>query len=134
MTEGGDRDKLGRGCIWNGEITPCLHQNHVFAVNTISERLDVRYLDYVTTSDVARNYFDYTAKKTTNLASTNSTTILEFHIPIPPISEQIEIIKLLQDKCSAIDSTIANKQALIEKLTAYKKSLIYEVITGKKEV
>lgn len=134
MTEGGDRDKLGRGCIWNGEIIPCLHQNHVFAVNTTSERLDVRYLDYITTSDVARNYFDYTAKKTTNLASTNSTTILEFHIPIPPISEQIEIIKLLQDKCSAIDSTIANKQALIEKLTAYKKSLIYEVVTGKKEV
>lgn len=32
MTEGGDRDKLGRGCVWHGEIEPCLHQNHVFAV------------------------------------------------------------------------------------------------------
>ena len=34
MTEGGDRDKLGRGCVWHGEIEPCLHQNHVFAVQT----------------------------------------------------------------------------------------------------
>ena len=34
MTEGGDRDKLGRGCLWNGEIEGCIHQNHVFAVQT----------------------------------------------------------------------------------------------------
>lgn len=32
MTEGGDRDKLGRGCVWDGRIAPCLHQNHIFAV------------------------------------------------------------------------------------------------------
>lgn len=32
MNEGGDNDKLGRGAVWRGEITPCLHQNHVFSV------------------------------------------------------------------------------------------------------
>ena len=32
MNEGGDNDKLGRGCVWEGAIEPCLHQNHVFAV------------------------------------------------------------------------------------------------------
>ena len=32
MTEGGDRDKLGRGCVWDGRITPCLHQNHIFCL------------------------------------------------------------------------------------------------------
>ena len=68
MTEGGDRDKLGRGSIWHGEIPDCLHQNHVFALST-DERLNIEYLDYLTASDVGRNYFDYTAVKTTNLAS-----------------------------------------------------------------
>ena len=29
MTEGGDRDKLGRGCVWLGQVEPCLHQNHI---------------------------------------------------------------------------------------------------------
>lgn len=53
---------------------------------------------------------------------------------LPPMGEQKQIADYLDQKCSAIDSTIANKQALIEKLTAYKKSLIYEVVTGKKEV
>src|SRR3546814_17828054 len=37
FTEGGDFDKLGRGTVWNGEIKPCLHQNHVFAVRPNTE-------------------------------------------------------------------------------------------------
>ena len=63
MTEGGDRDKLGRGCVWNGEIEPCLHQNHVYAVTTDPQHLSVHFLDYMTTSAVARNYFDYTQQR-----------------------------------------------------------------------
>ena len=134
MTEGGDRDKLGRGSIWHGEIENCLHQNHIFAVKTEESKLDARFYDYITTSDVGRNYFDFTAKKTTNLASTNSTTILEFRFPVPKIDEQKEIISYLDTKCSQIDTIITGKQKLYEKLTAYKKSLIYECVTGKREV
>ena len=64
----------------------------------------------------------------------SGTLISNFHVAVPSIKEQDEICLYIDQKCSAIDSTIANKQALIEKLTAYKKSLIYEVVTGKKEV
>ena len=134
MTEGGDRDKLGRGTVWNNEIDPCLHQNHVFALTTDDARLDVHYLDYVTTSKIGRNYFDYTAKKTTNLASTNSTAIMQFRIPIPPIEEQHEIVRYLDKKVEDINRTISIREAIISKLNEYKKSLIYEVVTGKKEV
>lgn len=134
MTEGGDRDKLGRGCIWQGEIPQCLHQNHVFAVTTDQTHLDIHYLDYVTRSDIGRNYFDYTAKKTTNLASTNSTTILEFRLPIPPIEEQQEIVEYIMEKCARISRLLSQHQAFINKLTEFKKALIYEVVTGKKDV
>lgn len=58
----------------------------------------------------------------------------EFIISKPTIDEQRQIADFLDRKCSAIDATISKKQALIEKLKAYKKSLIYEVVTGKKEV
>ncbi len=134
MTEGGDRDKLGRGCVWKGELEVCLHQNHVFAVTTDENKLDVFYLDYVTTSDIARNYFDYTAKKTTNLASTNSTAIMQFRLPIPPIDEQKEIVRYLDKKVTETNIIIGKKEKIIGKLQEYKKSLIYEVVTGKKEV
>lgn len=53
---------------------------------------------------------------------------------IPPIEEQKEIAAFPDKKSDAIDNSIKMKQKIIDKLTAYKKSLIYEVITGKKEV
>lgn len=53
---------------------------------------------------------------------------------LPTISNQKQICEFLDIKCSKINAAIANKQAVIDKLTEYKKSLIYEVVTGKKEV
>lgn len=134
MTEGGDRDKLGRGTIWHEEISPCLHQNHVFAVTCDENWLLTEYLAYLTASPVGREYFDLTAKKTTNLASTNSNTIMQFKVPIPPVSEQREIVELLNQKCAAINDLISEKTELISDLELYKKSLIYEVVTGKRKV
>ena len=134
MTEGGDRDKLGRGTIWHEEISPCLHQNHVFAVTCDESWLLTEYLAYLTASPVGREYFDLTAKKTTNLASTNSNTIMQFKVPIPPIAEQREIVQMLDRKCAAINDLITEKQLLISDLELYKKSLIYEVVTGKRKV
>lgn len=53
---------------------------------------------------------------------------------VPPLEEQRTIVKYLHKKCANIDSTILKKQSIIEKLNEYKKSLLYEVVTGKKEV
>ena len=53
---------------------------------------------------------------------------------VMPISEQKIIVEYLNDKCAKIDGLIAIKQAKIEKLNQYKKSIIYEYVTGKKEV
>lgn len=55
-------------------------------------------------------------------------------IPVPSIFEQQQIADYLDKKCSEIDKLISIKQAKIEKLNEYKKSLIYEYVTGKKEV
>ena len=55
-------------------------------------------------------------------------------IPLPPLPEQQAIADYLDEKCAAIDAMVAEKEALIADLEAYKKSLIYEVVTGKREV
>jgi type I restriction enzyme S subunit len=57
-----------------------------------------------------------------------------FVVCIPSPTEQQEIAKYLDQKCAEIDSLIALKQQKIEELKDYKKSIIYEYITGKKEV
>ena len=134
MTEGGDRDKLGRGCVWHGEIEPCLHQNHVFAVQTNETILLPEFLEYLTASDVGRSYFDVTAIKTTNLACTSSSKVLAFTIPLPPIEEQIEIVGFIKKRSLELNKLIMKKELLVQELERYKKSLIYEVVTGKREV
>ena len=55
-------------------------------------------------------------------------------IPLPSLEEQNRITSWLSSKCEQIASAIESKQAIIEELKAYKQSLIYEVVTGKKEV
>ena len=133
MTEGGDRDKLGRGCVWHGEIEPCLHQNHIFAVQTSKDTLLPEFLEYLTVSDVGRSYFDVTAIKTTDLACTSSSKVLAFTIPLPSVEEQAEIVEALNTKCAGIDALVAKKQQYLTEIENYKKSLIYEYVTGKKE-
>ena len=53
---------------------------------------------------------------------------------LPPIEEQRSISSYLDEKCSEIDSLIAVKQKKIEELKEYKKSVIYEYVTGKKDI
>lgn len=133
MTEGGDRDKLGRGCVWLGQVEPCLHQNHIFALRT-NKLLNPYFLSYVTASKIGRVYFDITAIKTTNLACTNSSKVLAFKLPLPSAGEQQQMVDYLDRQVDKIDKLISAKQSKIEKLEQYKRSLIYEYVTGKKEV
>ena len=60
--------------------------------------------------------------------------INNFHVVLPPLSEQQSIVSYLDSKCSEIDSLITIKQQKITELKEYKKSVIYEYVTGKKEV
>ena len=55
-------------------------------------------------------------------------------VPTPSYSEQREIAAYIREKCTAIDTLIAAKQQLLTELESYKKSVIYEYVTGKKEV
>lgn len=58
---------------------------------------------------------------------------LDIMFPVPPVDEQQDIISVLSEKFAAVDKLIAIKKSKIEKLEQYKKSLIYEYVTGKKE-
>ena len=61
-------------------------------------------------------------------------SFLSLYFIVPPITEQKEIADHLDAKCTEIDGLIAKKEQLAKELESYKKSLIYEVVTGKREV
>ena len=60
--------------------------------------------------------------------------LMKIKVVCPPLDEQKEISNYLDAKCAEIDKLIAKKEQLVKELESYKKSLIYEVVTGKREV
>ena len=89
----------------------------------------IRYFYYLACSFDYKRYISQTT-----LPSMTQSCYENMDIPLLPAFEQQEIAAYLDEKCAAIDSLIASKEALITELEAYKKSIIYEYVTGKKEV
>lgn len=132
MTEGGDRDKLGRGCVWDGRITPCLHQNHIFAVKVKEKLLNPYYLEYLTASAVGRTYFDVTAVKTTNLVVVvTDRTVLDEQLQetISGFDHTIGAVETIDDKKNSKDLRDAiNNGARIIVTTLQKFPVIYQEV------
>lgn len=127
MTEGGDRDKLGRGAIWSGEVSPMLHQNHVFAFRCNKEKLLPEFLVYCLEASYTRRYFENNARQSTNLASTNSTIVKNFLVPSIEVSKQNKVISDLDNQLQYFN-TIINSMSIIHNLLSERKiSLLSKV-------
>ena len=107
--------------------------NSSLGVITPYSELNSMYLYYFFESAIFQNYISR-IKNGMGVPHLTQGNLKNIMVVIPPYCEQEAIVAYLDDKCSNLDSIILKKQALIDKLTEYKKSLIYEVVTGKKEV
>lgn len=129
MNEGGDNDKLGRGAVWQGQIDPCIHQNHVFAVRLNDPGL-AEWVSSFTSTDAARTYFFLRSKQSTNLASINQSNVLELPVPMPPPEERKELLAELQRSANATTMLIEHAIEHIARLREYRSSLISAAVTG----
>lgn len=127
MNEGGDFDKLGRGYIWRGEIAPCSHQNHVFAVRP--HCVSPEWLNAITGSAYAQFYFKTRSKQSTNLASISSTNLMELSVILPPAKEQEAILLFLDRETAKIDALMAEQQRLIKLLVEKRQAVISHAVT-----
>lgn len=123
LTEGGDYDKLGRGTIWNGQISPCLHQNHVFAVRIDQGALLSKFFAYQASSSYGKRYFLSCAKQTTNLASINSSQLKKYPVLFPRIPEQKRIVEILE----VWDRAIALTEQLITAKRIRKRGILSNI-------
>ena len=99
----------------------------------VKEEISVEFLYYYFKSSLIWTEIAI-GGKTGTITNLHLDKIREFKIPLPNKDEQQQIVNYLDKKCSAIDKLISNKEKVIDKLTEYKKSLIYECVTGKREV
>ncbi len=130
MTEGGDIDKLGRGAVWDGSIADCLHQNHVFAVRC-GDRLLPDFLAVWTRSSVARSFFERTASRITNIASTNLTKLVRLPVPDLPVADQRATLRAFDREHHRITELRDQTMQLATGLAEYRDALITEAVTGK---
>lgn len=134
MTEGGDIDKLGRGTVWDGSVERMVHQNHVFAVRAKPGRLVPSFLAWWLDTSIAREYFYLTAKKTTNLASTNKTVVGRLPIHVPDISRQDETVTRICEQVGRIDVLIAKAEEHVALAKERRAALITAAVTGQFDV
>ena len=114
------------------------YDGSVSLINTILKprnEMNARYYNWLFHTPLfADEFYKWGHGIVDDLWTTNWSEMKRISIPLPPLSEQEAIAEYLDKKCAEIDRTIADKKAQIETLEAYKKSVIYEYVTGKKEV
>lgn len=104
-----------------------------FAVLTPLEKVEARFLYYNIYTDSFTSRVSYYSNGI-SYPAINSSVLATLHITLPSIDEQKQIADYLDEKCAKIDEMIAIRNEQIDQLKDYKKSLIYEYVTGKKEV
>lgn len=106
-----------------------------YAVYKANEKVNSKLLEYVFhTASCIWEFKKYITGVGQGLSRLYSKDLFRINIALPDISEQQQIADYLDAKCSEIDALIADKKKQLAILAEYKKSLIYEYVTGKKEV
>lgn len=122
---------IGASCV----VPSCYNGANVVSmvIVTPNNNCDSRFLCYSLNSEVGKTQFTLT-KIGSALTHTSVSAVSDILSPVPSREEQYEIADYLDAKCAEIDGLIAKKDQLVKELESYKKSLIYEVVTGKREV
>jgi len=131
FNEGGDRDKLGRGWVWNGQIRRCVFQNHVFRARFyLTDSMEPKFISWYANT-FGQDYFMAKGKQTTNLASINKTMLSAFPVPIAPLDQQKRIVAEIETQFSRLDEAVANLKRVKANLKRYKAAVLKAAVKGR---
>lgn len=126
-------DEVGFSCVCEETIPDAVFAGFLIRVRPFNNRIYTGFAKYYFRSKHLRAFFVKEMNLVTR-ASLSQGLLKDTPVVVPPYDEQIEIANYLEDRCATIDGIIKDKESLITDLEAYKKSLIYEVVTGKRRV
>lgn len=120
IVEGNGSDtQIGRSAIWNGQIDPCVHQNHLIRVRLRDEALPL-YVQTFLSSSEGRRQIMAKAVNTSGLHTLSTRKIRSIEIPVPPFSLQREFA----DFATSIDKSIFAVQKALDELNATTKKIL----------
>lgn len=123
---------IGKTAILSGDAIPA-NTNQAVSFIRLKEKDDSKYVWYYLQSCYVKTILNQLSVQSAQ-PNLSMEDMGNFYLCYPPKKERNLIAEKLDNRCTEIDGIIYNKENLVLKLTGYKKSLIYEVITGKKEV
>ncbi|MFF9246850.1 hypothetical protein ACWHAO_16080 [Streptomyces albidoflavus] len=129
LNEGGDRDKLGRGWIWEDQIEDCIHQNHVFRARVINDVLDPLLLAWHANS-FGKDWCDRNGKQTVNLASISLRKIKLLPVPVPPREVQAELVKVIHGHVEEVAAAHQLAQGALARAAELRGALLHAAFTG----
>jgi type I restriction enzyme, S subunit len=125
----GSLDQIGRVCIWDGSISPCLHQNHLIKVRFTPIQLG----DYVLLwllSDEGRKQILKVASSTTGLHTLSLSKVSALKIPLAPLSEQQEIVLQVRKILKAVDLIYRQYSVATKQLNRLNQSILAKAFRG----
>lgn len=140
---------FNEGDIALAKVTPCFQNSNVCIMSDLKNgfafgsselfnirpfNINARYLLYFFMTEAFKDGGVASMTGVAGLQRVSSAYVRNAILPLPPEEEQIQIVSFLDKQCVNIDELIAEKGTLIEDLEMYKRSLIYEAVTGKRKV
>jgi type I restriction enzyme S subunit len=129
LNEGGDRDKLARGWVWEGQIADCIHQNHVFRARVHEPRLDPYFLSW-TANTIGGRWAERNGKQSVNLASISLSMIKRMPVIIPPEAEARGRAQALAEQLDTLDRLDSSLIAARTRAAALRRSLLAAAFSG----
>lgn len=130
LNEGGDRDKLGRGWVWEGQVDACIHQNHVFRARIRGDQLQPKLLSWAA-NYIGGAWCERNGKQSVNLASISLSKIRMMPVPVPPGADQDSLVETIDAALGACDRMEAAIHAHTARATSLRRSLLSLAFTGR---
>lgn len=130
MNEGGDRDKLARGWVWEGQIAECIHQNHVFRARLHEPRLNSLFLSW-TGNTFGGRWAERNGKQSVNLASISLRMIKQMPVIVPAAGEAERVVASLRDQLVSYERLASSLTSAREDGASLRRSLLTAAFDGR---
>ncbi|MGD1173159.1 restriction endonuclease subunit S [Mycobacterium seoulense] len=130
LNEGGDRDKLARGWVWESQIDGCIHQNHVFRARVREPRIDPFFLS-MTANTIGGPWAERNGKQSVNLASISLSIIRKMPVIVPAAGDAERIVAAIRERQSEYERL---KGAMAEariRADGLRRSLLASAFSGR---
>jgi type I restriction enzyme S subunit len=126
----GSPDQIGRVALWNGNIDPCVHQNHLIKVRLLLKQLGKYVLHWLLSTN-GREYIKRVASSTSGLYTLSISKVQALPIPLPPLAEQVEIVAEVERRLSVVVEVEAQVEAGLKRAERLKQSILKRAFEGR---